>query len=88
MLEQAATFTAEVLAPLNCEGDKSGAKRTDGGVETAPGWKNAYRQFSEGGWNGVAFDAEWGGMGLPWMVGATIQEMLNAPTCRSRSARC
>ena len=78
VLEQAATFTSEVLAPLNRDGDKIGAKRTQAGVATAPGWKSAYRQFTDGGWNGVVFGNEWGGMGLPWTVGASIQEMLNS----------
>ena len=78
VLEQAATFASEVLDPLNRTGDKTGARRTDTGVETAPGWKDAYRQFVEGGWNGVVFDPEYGGLGLPWIVGAAIQEMLNA----------
>jgi alkylation response protein AidB-like acyl-CoA dehydrogenase len=78
VLEQAATFTSEVLAPLNRDGDKIGAKRTQTGVATSPGWKSAYRQFTDGGWNGVVFGNEWGGMGLPWTVGASIQEMLNS----------
>ncbi|MBL8881767.1 MAG: acyl-CoA dehydrogenase [Hyphomicrobium sp.] len=78
VLEQAATFTSEVLAPLNRTGDKVGARRTQSGVATAPGWKEAYEHFTSGGWNGVIFEHQWGGMGLPWMVGGTIQEMLNS----------
>ncbi|MGE0053862.1 MAG: acyl-CoA dehydrogenase [Hyphomicrobium sp.] len=78
VLEQAAVFTSEVLAPLNSEGDKTGARRTDTGVETTPGWKSAYTHFTDGGWNGVVFEHEWGGMGLPWMVGGAVQEMLNS----------
>ncbi len=79
VLNQAATFTSEVLAPLNREGDKIGARRTEAGrVLTVPGWKSAYRQFTDGGWNGAVFGSEWGGMGLPWPVGACIQEMLNS----------
>lgn len=79
VLEQAATLTSEVLAPLNRAGDKTGARRNaDGSVVTVPGWKNAYRQFCDGGWNGVVFGNEWGGMGLPWTVGACIQEMVNS----------
>lgn len=79
VLEQAATFAGEVLAPLNRDGDKTGARRTaDGTVVTVPGWKNAYRQFCDGGWNGAVFASEWGGMGLPWCVGACIQEMVNS----------
>jgi len=78
VLEQAAVFTSEVLAPLNSAGDKTGARRTDTGVETTPGWKSAYTHFTDGGWNGVVFESEWGGMGLPWMVGGAVQEMLNS----------
>ena len=78
VLSEAAKFTSEVLSPLNHPGDKIGAKHTGTGVETAPGWIDAYRQFTDGGWNGVVFEAEHGGMGLPWIVGAAIHEMLNA----------
>ena len=79
VLEQAAAFTGEVLSPLNRDGDKIGARRTaDGHVVTTPGWKSAYRHFCDGGWNGAVFGSEWGGMGLPWSVGACIQEMINS----------
>ena len=78
VLEQAATFATEVLEPLNRTGDKSGARRTEIGVQTTEGWKDAYRQFTEGGWNGLVFGSEFGGMGLPWVVNAGMQEMLNA----------
>ena len=78
VLSEAAKFTSGVLSPLNHSGDKIGAKRTETGVKTAPGWVEAYAQFKDGGWNGVVFEAEHGGMGLPWIVGAAIHEMLNA----------
>ena len=78
ILSEAAKFTSGVLSPLNHSGDKIGAKRTETGVKTAPGWVEAYAQFKDGGWNGVVFEAEHGGMGLPWIVGAAIHEMLNA----------
>ena len=78
VLAQAATFTSEVLDPLNRSGDKTGAHKVDDKVITSDGWKNAYRQFAEGGWNGVAFKTEYGGLGLPRVVAAAIQEMLNA----------
>ncbi len=78
VLSEAAKFTSGVLSPLNHSGDKAGAKRTESGVKTAPGWVEAYAQFKDGGWNGVVFEAEHGGMGLPWIVGAAIHEMLNA----------
>lgn len=77
VLEQAAAFSSGVLAPLNRPGDKAGARKTADGVATVAGWKDAYRQFVGGGWNGVTFEAQYGGMGLPWVVGAAIQEMLN-----------
>lgn len=78
VLAQAATFTSEVLDPLNRSGDKTGARKSGDKVTTSDGWKDAYRQFTEGGWNGVAFEAEYGGLGLPRVVAASIQEMLNA----------
>ncbi len=78
VLSEAAKFTSGVLSPLNHSGDKTGAKLTETGVKTAPGWVDAYAQFKDGGWNGVVFEAEHGGMGLPWIVGAAIHEMLNA----------
>ena len=78
VLSEAAKFTSGVLSPLNHSGDKIGAKLTETGVKTAPGWVEAYAQFKDGGWNGVVFETEHGGMGLPWIVGAAIHEMLNA----------
>src|SRR3954449_8973779 len=67
VLEEAGKFASNVLAPLNRTGDVEGATFSDGQVKTAPGWKEAYQAFVEGGWNGLAIDAEWGGQGLPWL---------------------
>ena len=78
VLAQAATFTSEVLAPLNQIGDKAGARKLGDKVLTSEGWQDAYRQFTEGGWNGVAFKPDYGGLGLPRVVASCIQEMLNA----------
>lgn len=78
VIEEAGRVTSEVLAPLNREGDVQGSRLVDGVVRTPDGWKDAYNTFIEGGWNGTAFDVEYGGMGLPWLVNATVQEMLNA----------
>ncbi|MGL4396419.1 MAG: acyl-CoA dehydrogenase [Hyphomicrobium sp.] len=78
ILDEAGSFTGGVLAPLNRAGDKAGARLTADGVKTTAGWTDAYAQFIAGGWNGVMFAPEWGGMGLPWLVGAAVQEMLNA----------
>ena len=78
VLEEAAKFAANVLAPLNRAGDVDGAKLVDGQVRTTPGWKEAYQAFVEAGWNGLVFDPEWGGQGLPWLVNAAVQEMWHA----------
>lgn len=78
VLEEAGKFASNVLAPLNRTGDVESATFSDGQVKTAPGWKEAYQAFVEGGWNGLAIDAEWGGQGLPWLVNAAAQEMWHA----------
>ena len=75
VLSESSKFTSEVLAPLNRTGDEVGCECSDGHVTTAPGWKDAYRQFIESGWNGLAFEPEWGGQGLPWLVATAVQEM-------------
>ena len=78
VLEEAAKFASNVLAPPNRAGDVDGAKLVDGQVLTTPGWKEAYQAFVEAGWNGLVFDPEWGGQGLPWLVNAAVQEMWHA----------
>lgn len=75
ILEPAAQLAEGVLAPLNHPGDKAGAKWKDGDVTTAPGFKEAYRQYCEGGWNSVVFDPAHGGQGLPWLIAFAVQEM-------------
>lgn len=75
ILEEAGKFAADVLAPLNHSGDLEGAQWTEDGVTTPAGWKDAYTQFSEAGWNSLAFDPEFGGQGMPGMLSAAVQEM-------------
>ena len=75
ILDEAARFTGEVLAPLNWVGDQEGCKLTPQGVTTATGWKEAYKQFCESGWNGVTLPADFGGQGLPDVMGAAVKEM-------------
>jgi hypothetical protein len=65
ILEHAAQLSDEVLAPLNRAGDLNGAKYANGVVTAAPGFKDAYKAFAEGGWNGLAAETEYGGQGLP-----------------------
>ena len=76
VLEEAAKFAGEVLAPLNRIGDKEGCKLTPNGVTTPAGWKEAYKQFCAAGWNGVSSPADFGGQGLPDSLGVAIKEMV------------
>src|SRR5215831_4385270 len=79
ILEEADKFADGVLDPLNRIGDREGARwHEDGSVSTSPGFKDAYRQFCELGWNGLAKSADFGGQGMPQLVAAAIDEMWNA----------
>ena len=75
ILEEAAKFATGVLDPLNYSGDQEGSKWSDGAVRTPKGFREAYRQFCEGGWNALPFEAEWGGQSLPRLVSTPVQEM-------------
>src|SRR5262245_4863432 len=79
ILEEAGKFATGVLDPLNAAGDRAGARwREDGSVSTPPGFKDAYRQFCELGWNGLAKNPDFGGQGMPQLVAAAVDEMWNA----------
>ncbi|HET7864775.1 MAG TPA: acyl-CoA dehydrogenase [Burkholderiaceae bacterium] len=78
VLEESAKFNEGVLAPLNFEGDKNPSHWKDGKVFTTPGFKDAFRQFGEGGWQGPQHPADFGGQGLPKTIGAACIEMLNS----------
>jgi len=75
VLEEAAKFAGGVLAPLNRSGDTQGCKLGPDGVVTPAGWKEAYRAFCEGGWNGLAAPLDFGGQGLPETFGIAVKEM-------------
>ncbi|MBN9531356.1 MAG: acyl-CoA dehydrogenase [Alphaproteobacteria bacterium] len=77
-LTEAARLAKDVLGPLNRVGDTTGSRVENGVVRTPPGFADAYRQFAEGGWNGVPFDPETGGGGLPWAVAMATQEMFTS----------
>ncbi|NBX05921.1 MAG: acyl-CoA dehydrogenase, partial [Betaproteobacteria bacterium] len=78
VLEESAKFARDVVAPLNWPSDVHPSTLKDGVVTAAPGFKQAFLQFVEGGWQGLQHDAEWGGQGLPKTIGAACNEMLNA----------
>ena len=78
VLEECAKFNEGVLAPLNWEGDKNPSSWHDRKVTTTPGFKQAFRQFGEGGWQGLQHPVEFGGQGLPKTIGAACIEMINS----------
>jgi 3-(methylthio)propanoyl-CoA dehydrogenase len=77
ILTEAGKFATSVLSPLNERGDRAGASVRDGVVTTAPGWREAYGQFRDAGWNALACGAEHGGQGAPRLVSALVDEMWN-----------
>ncbi len=76
ILDEAAKFAGEVLAPLNVVGDKEGCKLTAEGVVTPTGWKEAYKAYCEAGWNGITCPAEFEGHGQPESIGVAVREMV------------
>ncbi|MBL0423169.1 acyl-CoA dehydrogenase [Ramlibacter sp. AW1] len=78
VLEECARFNEEVVAPLNVSGDREPARWDQGQVQTSPGFREAYRQYTQGGWQGLQHPAEHGGQGLPKTIGAACAEMLNS----------
>ena len=78
VLEECAKLNEGVLAPLNFEGDKNPSFWKDGVVTTTPGFKDAFRQYGEGGWQGLQHPADFGGQGLPKTIGAACIEMTNS----------
>jgi hypothetical protein len=78
VLEAAGGFCADILAPLNQSGDKEGARIENGQVRAATGFAEAYRRFSQGGWNGLSADPKHGGQGLPKALEVAVFEMVQA----------
>jgi len=76
--EGAASFTGDVLAPLNWTGDQQHPELKDGDVTTTPGFKEAYAQYAEAGWMSLPMRADIGGMGLPQALAAATAEMTYA----------
>ena len=78
VLEESAKLCESVVEPLNIAGDTQPSSFEGGQVTTTPGFKEAYQQFMEGGWQGLQHPADFGGQGLPKTIGAACVEMLNA----------
>ncbi|KAF1710318.1 acyl-CoA dehydrogenase [Pseudoxanthomonas kalamensis DSM 18571] len=80
ILDEAARFNETVLAPLNAVGDDIGCKydKDSGDVTPPPGFKQAFDQFVEGGWTGLTDEPEYGGMGMPMVLGGVLTEMVDA----------
>ena len=78
VLEECAKFNEAVLAPLNWAGDLNPSSFKAGVVTTTPGFKEAFKQYAEGGWQALQHPTEYGGQGLPKTIGAACGEMLNS----------
>jgi alkylation response protein AidB-like acyl-CoA dehydrogenase len=78
VLEESAKFNEQVLAPLNWEGDKNPSSFKDGKVTTTAGFADAFKQYGQGGWQGLQHPTDFGGQGLPKAIGAACIEMCNS----------
>ncbi len=78
VLEEAGRLAVDVLAPLNEVGDREGARLENGVVYTATGFKEAYAQYAEGGWQGLSFSTDVGGAGLPRAMALAVSEMVQS----------
>ena len=76
IIEECAKFCENELAPLNQSGDKEGCQFNDGEVTTPKGFKEAYQQFCEAGWQGLSHPIEYGGQGLPPSLGMIKSELM------------
>ena len=78
VLEECARFNEGVVAPLNFPADQAPSSHSGTEVTTSAGFKEAYRQYIEGGWQGLQHPVDYGGQGLPKTIGAACGEILNA----------
>jgi len=78
VINEVGRFIAEVIAPINQEGDQIGATWNDGEVSVPPSFRSVYEQFVASGFGAVPFDPEYGGGGFPWITAIAIQEMLTS----------
>ena len=78
ILEEAAKFNQDIIAPLNWPGDQHPSALRDGVVHTTPGFKEAFKQFAAAGWQGVVHPPQFGGQGLPKLISTACFEMANS----------
>jgi len=78
VLSEAAKFAENEIAPLNQPGDRIGSVLENGSVRTPPGFRETYRKFVDGGWNGLTCEPELGGQGLPLALAVPLTEMWNS----------
>ena len=76
ILQECAKIAEQEIAPLSRQGDEIGVTFNDGQVTTAPGYKEAFRTYADGGWSGLGGEPEFGGMGMPKVITALHEEML------------
>ena len=78
VLDEAARFSSDVLAPLNAVGDRDGCQFESGAVRTPDGFKDAFGQYAAGGWSGINGPTEYGGQALPPMFSMLVEEMVSS----------
>jgi alkylation response protein AidB-like acyl-CoA dehydrogenase len=78
VLEECARLAEGVIAPLNAEGDRNPSSLQDGQVRTTPGFKDAFQQFTQGGWQGLQHPLAYGGQGLPKLIHAACIEIVQS----------
>jgi len=78
VLAEAGRLAQGILAPLNRQGDTQGSTLANGVVTTPDGFREAYAAFRDGGWNGIPFDPDYGGMGLPLSIANACAELWNS----------
>jgi hypothetical protein len=75
VLEEAGKVARDVLAPLNLSGDQEGCKQENGVVTTPKGFDAAFKAMKDGGWTALDCDPEFGGQGLPYLMGTAVGEI-------------
>lgn len=76
ILDEAGKFATNVLDPINASGDREGLTIQDGVVTTPKGFKEAYAQYTQAGWNNISLDPEFGGQGLPYILSTAVNEIM------------